>query len=291
VCYCSVLLPWGFVVALPDIPLNWEMLAIVGTVGAAALAAGWAVGRTSGHGVAQTLREQKELLRLRLSLQEADLNNYKVAQAHSQERIVELAESYAKLVADFRSLAGARQVGEEVHRHLQLVEQLQGRLHRYERLREALRGSEDDVWNLFESKPPGDFEAAMRRSRLCVLIVANLKGGVGKTTLVANLTAYFAKKLGKRVLAIDFDYQGSLTRMMLPGAGELLGASVLADTLLGGDVRGDWLVEKPINLAESLPTTRLVTCGSTFEGVEFRLMLRGLRWSPRIGQAVKLGSP
>jgi cellulose biosynthesis protein BcsQ len=44
-----------------------------------------------------------------------------------------------------------------------------------------------------------------------VVTVGNFKGGVGKTTLSSNLAAYFAAKEGKRVLLIDFDYQGSLS--------------------------------------------------------------------------------
>src|SRR5438067_10514914 len=48
-----------------------------------------------------------------------------------------------------------------------------------------------------------------------VIAVANLKGGVGKTTTVLNL-AGFAGRMGKRVLAVDIDPQGSLTRVALP---------------------------------------------------------------------------
>ena len=45
------------------------------------------------------------------------------------------------------------------------------------------------------------------------LLFANQKGGVGKTSCVASLAAYYAS-LGNDVLAIDLDYQGSLTNLM-----------------------------------------------------------------------------
>jgi cellulose biosynthesis protein BcsQ len=46
----------------------------------------------------------------------------------------------------------------------------------------------------------------------------NFKGGVGKTTICANLAGHFAHA-GRRVLLIDFDYQGSLSDTLLQHAG------------------------------------------------------------------------
>ena len=80
-----------------------------------------------------------------------------------------------------------------------------------------------------------------------VVAVANLKGGVGKTTTVLNL-AGFAGRMGKRVLAIDTDPQGSLSRVALPD-----------------DAPGVSLSEAFARRAQSLEGVR---CPSRFAGVD-----------------------
>lgn len=44
-----------------------------------------------------------------------------------------------------------------------------------------------------------------------VIATANMKGGVGKTTLTVNLATCLAKNYGKRVLVLDLDSQISAT--------------------------------------------------------------------------------
>ena len=44
------------------------------------------------------------------------------------------------------------------------------------------------------------------------IVLANAKGGTGKTTTAVTLAACFAHTHGKRVLAIDLDSQGNLGR-------------------------------------------------------------------------------
>jgi cellulose biosynthesis protein BcsQ len=82
-------------------------------------------------------------------------------------------------------------------------------------VRAAFDGKEHDLWCIHASRKLTDYDHKILRQRQRPIItVANLKGGVGKTTLTANLAAFFSHA-GMRVLLIDVDYQGSLTNMLL----------------------------------------------------------------------------
>lgn len=85
------------------------------------------------------------------------------------------------------------------------------------RLRHALWAVSEDSPGLWRCSPPSypiNYHARMVTGKP-VMTVANLKGGVGKTTIAANLAAHYAYQ-GERVLFIDLDYQGSSSAMMLP---------------------------------------------------------------------------
>jgi len=89
-----------------------------------------------------------------------------------------------------------------------------------------------------------------------VVTIANLKGGVGKTTITANLAAYFTH-IGKRALLIDLDYQGSLTATLLTTTGKVADftGTQTAERFLQGDADAANLQSAIIDLDPTL------TCG------------------------------
>jgi len=116
---------------------------------------------------------------------------------------------------------------------------------RLERARSAVRG-QSGVWLTPPRTYPENYKLRLNGS-IPILTLANLKGGVGKTTIAANLAGAFALS-GEKILLIDLDFQGSLSSMMLgaeagkarPAANELSAAS---EALLG-EKTANWLVAR-----------------------------------------------
>lgn len=80
-----------------------------------------------------------------------------------------------------------------------------------------------------------------------VIAVANRKGGVGKSTVSANLAAALAQK-GQRILVIDMDSQGSATGTLLETVPEnasmghvMIGQATLVDIIVPSTVKNVWV--------------------------------------------------
>ena len=69
--------------------------------------------------------------------------------------------------------------------------------------------SDEEFWTLAKSE-----KAASDYNIPPMVTFANFKGGVGKTTIAANVIASIAKKHSLKVLVFDLDYQGSLTSIL-----------------------------------------------------------------------------
>ena len=67
------------------------------------------------------------------------------------------------------------------------------------------------LWNRPASRADRKAQSDLAGIGVPIILVANHKGGVGKTTLALNLGMFFADARGKRVLFVDLDYQGSLS--------------------------------------------------------------------------------
>lgn len=117
------------------------------------------------------------------------------------------------------------------------------------------------IWNTPVSDVPRP-----RPDGIPIVTTANMKGGVGKTTLTANLAAYLDAQ-GKRVLLIDFDYQGSLSQTALAAAGNSRLAS-LADDLIRGERSAAAILDGSQSLTPAMENSRILTCYYEFSDTE-----------------------
>lgn len=142
-------------------------------------------------------------------------------------------------------------------------------------LQRITKGS-DELWKIRLARPFDGYLNGMRApSGAKIITVGNLKGGVGKTTIAANLGAYISEARQKPVLLIDLDFQASLTNMLLLSIDrdqtpESINA-LLAD---GADLRE--VVMNTVHLAPKLPKGWLIPAAYELSRRENQLLLEEL---------------
>lgn len=137
----------------------------------------------------------------------------------------------------------ASELGKKLEAALTENQQLQARL---ALVRSMSNGGDAAFW----SRPPQsnrrmpdyEFRLAKMAKSVPIVLMAAQKGGVGKSTLTANVAAAFVQ-MGKRVLAIDLDYQGTMSAQMAREGDLKLDDDARVDQLLLDDVHERWQTE------------------------------------------------
>ena len=148
--------------------------------------------------------------------------------------------------------------------------------HTLNRVRDAFKDN-NNMWLRQPVNKPDGYDERLQKS-IPILLFANLKGGVGKTTIAANLANYFERRRGERVLAIDLDHQGSLTSMLLPGESARMQrpAEIVKSVIGGMPPLGGAMFAERVRIRHSVRNSHLIECDDAFGNFETRLLLEWL---------------
>lgn len=167
-----------------------------------------------------------------------------------------------------KGTAALQQAQQELKRQREAIETREQALNN---VRNAFNGKEHELWCTHAPPSPAAIEPGSGHRP--IVLVANLKGGVGKTTLVANLAAYFSS-IGKKILLVDVDYQGSLSNMLLSADGSQRVPAGIKDVLVSpGQIPGQTPIYSFVNV---LKGSAIVPARYDFASFESHLMIEHL---------------
>jgi cellulose biosynthesis protein BcsQ len=200
---------FDFFQKIPEfLQFSWSDLAkiFIGAFMVAFMAWGW---------VRSTRKTTKAQIQAERHRREAESEKER-AEFHQQ--VAELKTQHAEDVVRLREQVMEAERGREAaegdrEKMAAALEPLQRRL-------SDLESFDGKLWEQDSLTPPPPFVAANERQTRFISVV-NLKGGVGKTTLTANVGVSLSRR-GHRVLLVDLDFQSSLTRLCTASQDQLL---------------------------------------------------------------------
>jgi chromosome partitioning protein len=174
--------------------------------------------------------------------------------------------------AEKRAAEQAKQVVEAESRLKEREEQNQQLAADLKRITEGA----EELWKVRPPRPYHNYLTGMRAPKGAKIVtVGNLKGGVGKTTLAANLAAYISETKKRPVLLIDLDFQASLTNMLLLAI-EREGTTESITPLLADDANLSSVVMNTVHLTPKLSQGWIVPSGYDLSRRENQMLLEEL---------------
>jgi cellulose biosynthesis protein BcsQ len=145
---------------------------------------------------------------------------------------------------DYQLLFGRHQLAKRV------IAELKNRL-------KAIALSDGRIWEAAPRNGAAPFRPLNQR-RTPILSLVNLKGGVGKTTIAANLAVAMSNH-GWRVLVVDLDHQSSLSQLLLSPdkMDELVVSRRLVHTALKDATEGFGSFRQAIERASAVPDSEI----------------------------------
>lgn len=133
----------------------------------------------------------------------------------------------------------------------------------------AFLNSDGKIWNMRQGPFP-EYRTWIANVPARVIAVANLKGGVSKTTTAINIAALYARQ-GHATLLVDLDWQGSASEVF--GRKLELAATSDVDQLLDPKADGTRLLALRTPADRMVPGLDVIRCYKSLLDLENRVMI------------------